>query len=127
MGNKKFEETDQKENTKEVIIYSVTEQLLEKYIQLLHMSRKAGKLVIGIDNVERAILQHRCRLIIVAEDLARNSYEKVERLPTMKSVQIIRVGTKKQYGQAFDAMEIGILCITDKNFAAGIFKLLANK
>jgi ribosomal protein L7Ae-like RNA K-turn-binding protein len=124
MVRKKFEEKVQQKYSEEVMIYSPTEQVMEKFIQLLHMSRKAGKLVIGIDNIERAMTHHKCKLIIVAEDLAKNSYDKVERLLTIKS-KIIKVGTKKLYGQAFDAMEIGILGILDKNFAAGILKLLA--
>jgi ribosomal protein L7Ae-like RNA K-turn-binding protein len=124
MVKKNFKEEAQQKGSIEVRLFSPDELLLGRYIQLLHMSRKAGKLVIGIDNVERAINQHRCKLIIVAEDLAKNSYEKLERLLNTKS-KIIRVGTKKLYGQAFDALEIGILCITDKNFAAGIEKMLA--
>ncbi len=124
MVDKKNKEKTQQESNLEVTKFSPNEQVLEKFIQLLHMSRKAGKLVIGIDNVERGINQHKCKLIIVAEDLAKNSYEKVERLLTIKS-KLIKVGNKKLYGQAFDAMEIGILGIIDKNFAAGILKLLA--
>lgn len=110
-----------------VVTYHPDGNLMDRFIHLVHMSRKAGKLQFGLENLERAIAHHKCKLIIVAEDLARNSYEKMERLVMDQSVKIIRIGTKEKYGNEFGALEIGIMCITDVNFKAGIMKMLADQ
>ncbi|HNX01715.1 MAG TPA: ribosomal L7Ae/L30e/S12e/Gadd45 family protein [Candidatus Cloacimonadota bacterium] len=127
MVEKKDQKVKANPATGSVTTYKHDGKLMDRFINLVHLSRKAGKLGLGFDNLERALAHHKCKIIIIAEDLARNSYEKLERLIAERSVKVVRVGTKKRYGDEFGALEIGVLFITDTNFAAGIMKILANQ
>ncbi len=100
------------------------EEQEQKIINLLHLSRKAGKLKIGYDECERACLNGSAKLVIKVSDLAEKSERRLQNLMKDFSIQTIEFGTKSLLGKVFNIRDLGIICIIDKNFAKGISRLV---
>jgi ribosomal protein L7Ae-like RNA K-turn-binding protein len=71
----------------------------------------------------RQMQKRRIRLLILADDISENSRKKVcemaeaQRLPTLKFL------SKGSIGELFGREEIGIIGVTDENFAKSILKV----
>lgn len=88
------------------------------------MARKAGKVTFGYDASIRACLCNRCNLIICSEDMAAKQVKGLKTVVEGLNIKMLRLGKKKEFGEAFNMRDVGIICIEDKNFAKGILKLV---
>jgi len=96
----------------------------DKVMNLLHMSRKAGKMQTGFDACERSCFIGDTKLIIYASDLAEKRKKHMQIQADANNVKIIEYGSKALFGKEFKIRDIGILCIEDANFANGILRLI---
>ncbi len=99
------------------------EEREQKIINLLHLARKAGKLILGYDDCARACKNGSAKVIIKVSDLAKGTERKLLNLMEDFSVQTIQLGTKSLFGETFNIRDLGIICVIDKNFAKGISRL----
>ena len=97
----------------------------EKVLNLLHMSRKAGKLTLGFDACERSCHSGHSKLILVASDLAEKQKLKITSVAEAYNVKWVEIGTKKLLGEAFNTRNLGIISVDDQNFAKGIKKWIS--
>jgi ribosomal protein L7Ae-like RNA K-turn-binding protein len=97
----------------------------DKVLNLLHLSRKAGKLIFGFDACERSCFSGNSRLIVLAEDLSERQLKGMISLAEAYNVKWVKLGTKKIFGDAFKMRDLGILSVDDPNFTKGILKLLS--
>lgn len=98
-------------------------QTEEKIMNLLHLSRKAGKLAMGMFECEKLIARNRCYLVLVSGDFSENNRNKIVSMARKNKIVCKDFLTKKQLGFAMGRNELGVLSIKDKNFADGILKL----
>ena len=96
----------------------------KKVFYLLHLARKARKLQLGFDACERSCGRHHSKLMIIAEDLSKNSRRRIVFLAKEFNIKVISFGTKESFGAAFKLKNIGIICVEDENFAKGLIPLL---
>ena len=86
-----------------------------KFEGLLGLCRKAGKLVLGFDNIEKNI--RKCVLIVAASDASDRTARGIRYFG--KPV-IVTDMTKVQLGSLFGAGEVAACGITDPNFASAL-------
>ena len=91
---------------------------------LLHLAKKAGKLKTGLDETEREIRNKKVKLVLLARDIGINSYERITKLCKRDKIDYFKFSDKKSIGMQFGKRDLGILCISEKNFSKGIIKLL---
>lgn len=95
-----------------------------KILNLMQFSRKAGKMVSGLDACLRGINHHILRLVIVAEDTSARTQNSLIRANNSNPnpVKIIVTGTQKEISYALGLPVTGVFGISDKNFAAKILE-----
>jgi len=95
---------------------------LKKMINLMQFARKAGKLVGGMDACLRALHRGKVYLMIVTEDTAERTAERVRRelAETQAKVFLLRAGFQTPVSEALGLPITGIFGIIDKQFAAAI-------
>ena len=93
-------------------------------LNLLHLTRKAGKLKLGFDACERSILSGKSDLLLFCSDLSQNTQNRLQNLLKKHNTKSKKFGTVSLLGNAFKTKDLGILSIEDKNFASGILRLI---
>lgn len=100
--------------------------LENKLAGLLHMARRAGRLSLGFDACERACHKSTVKLIVMAEDLAPRTGEKMQTVADACNLKVIKCGTKEFWGETFKIKDVGIMGVEDSNIANGIRKAVKN-
>lgn len=95
-----------------------------KILNLMQFSRKAGKLVSGLDACVRGINHHILRLLIVAEDTSIRTQDNLKKINSSNPspVKIIVTGSQKEISYALGLPITGVFGISDKNFASKILE-----
>jgi ribosomal protein L7Ae-like RNA K-turn-binding protein len=96
---------------------------IDKMIKLLHLARRARKMVFGFDACKRSVSAGHSHLVILASDLVNRSKQEMIAIAEANGVQWLQAGTKDAFGSAFQARDIGIISVEDANFAKGIRKI----
>lgn len=99
-----------------------SQEAKEKITGLLHLARKAGRVVFGFAACERACMNGNASLILVAKDLAGRQKTSLRTVAEANNVKYLEFGSKHYLGEAFKIRDVGIICVQDKNFASGIVK-----
>ncbi|MDD4310424.1 MAG: ribosomal L7Ae/L30e/S12e/Gadd45 family protein [Candidatus Cloacimonetes bacterium] len=96
----------------------------DKIVNLMQFSRKAGKLVSGLEACIRGINHQQIRLLIVAEDTSDRTKNNIIRSNNSNSnpVKMIFTGTQREISYALGLPVTGVFGISDKNFAAKIME-----
>ena len=89
---------------------------------LLHLARKAGKVIFGFDACQRSCLNAKAKLILAAKDLSSRQRSSLKTLAEANNIKFLEFGTKRFLGESFKQRDVGIICIEDRNFANGIVK-----
>ncbi len=92
---------------------------------LLGFANKAGKLKFGMSACCHSCSAGKAKLVLQAENLSRNSQNKIASVISQNNIRKISYGTKEQFGRLFNRTNTGLICIEDKNFASGIEKAIA--
>ncbi|MDP2173323.1 MAG: ribosomal L7Ae/L30e/S12e/Gadd45 family protein [Candidatus Cloacimonadaceae bacterium] len=90
-----------------------------KILNLMQFARKAGKLVAGADACIRAMHRNKLYLIVIAEDTATRSTQKILREIEENKLPVasIQMGNQISISNALGLPLTGILGISDKQFA----------
>ena len=83
----------------------------------LGLAQKAGKVASGDFAVRSALKSGQAKLLVVAEDAARNSNKDMYYLAEVAGVEVIELLTRDELGYAIGKAKRTALVITDNNFA----------
>ena len=101
----------------------------KKWMGMLSLCRKAGKLRIGFEPVKDSIEAGEARLVLFASDFSPRSRERIEKAlaksgdPTgSRTVEAAMADLAQVCGK-----QAGVLAVTDEGFAAGIVRQLCDR
>jgi ribosomal protein L7Ae-like RNA K-turn-binding protein len=94
----------------------------DKIINLMQFARKAGKLVAGTDACLRALHRGKLYALIITEDTADRTTQKVryELTEARSGLPVYIIGTQEAYSMALGLPVTGVFGISDKQFAVAI-------
>lgn len=100
-----------------------------KWMGMLSLCRKAGRLKIGAQPVKESIEAGEARLILFASDFSPRSRERMEKAlaksgdpPGSRTVEAAMADLAKVCGK-----QAGVVAVTDEGFAAGLSRLLSGQ
>lgn len=93
-----------------------------KILNLLTICRKAGKIGLGYDSMESAVLSGKCKLIIVADDASDRTKKSAGRLAENYNVPIIFTECTKEDILEKCGKASGVLTVNDSGFAKAFLK-----
>ena len=88
-------------------------------IKILGFANRARKLTLGMTSTLRSYKMGKVSLVLLASDLSENASQKIKASLETK-IPIMNYGTKDLFGQAFGRREVGIVGVTDPQFAKSI-------
>ncbi len=94
---------------------------------LLSMCRKAGRLVLGMDEVKGSCLRHEARCVLTARDFSDNSLKEIERVCVRSKIPMINLPDTMDDIAAAVGKRCGVMSVTDKGFAEAVAKKLSAK
>lgn len=92
----------------------------QKIYSLLGLAQRSGRVKSGVFLSRQAILKKKAKLIIIAENAARNTFEQIMILCKRYDVPVFVYGTKENLGRCIGKGERSVICVLDKGFAAAI-------
>ncbi len=100
--------------------------MTDELLGLLGLCKKAGKLVLGEEEVIDLALAHKLRLILLASDAAEGGAQKVARCAQEGNAPCVRVSLNKaQLGSAVGRASCAAAGVTDVGFAAAMAEKLS--
>ncbi|HHY81071.1 MAG TPA: 50S ribosomal protein L7ae [Clostridiales bacterium] len=94
----------------------------DKFLSILGLCQKAGKLVSGSVQCENAIKNGKAYLVILSNEASESTEKEFSRLCRSNNVDMIIIGTKEQLGGAIGKESRTILAVSDKAFADMLLK-----
>lgn len=94
----------------------------EKFLSLLGLCQKAGKLVSGTMQCEGAIRSEKAFLVIMSEEASDATQEKFMHLCNSREIDIIVTGTRYQLGGAIGKESRTLLAVIDEAFHKMLLK-----
>lgn len=94
----------------------------KKFLQILGLCQRAGKLASGETSCLNAIRDASAQLIIVAENASDNTKKKFSDSASFYNRELIVIGDKFELGRAIGKEERAVLCIMDGGFAKKILE-----
>lgn len=98
---------------------------MKRVYHLLGLAQKAGRLVSGFDAVERAVVRGRARLVIISQDAAARTAERMRRLADAKGVPWVTWAGKREIGEAIGRPDRAVVAIIDAGMAEAVRKALS--
>jgi predicted RNA-binding protein YlxR (DUF448 family) len=95
----------------------------QKIISLLQLAKRAGKINFGSDTVLKIMKKEKSGLIIITNDLATKSQDRIKREIDINKFDIKHWGTKDLIFTKLGKFA-GIMILTDNNFVKGLNDLL---
>lgn len=95
-----------------------------KYLGLLGLSAKAGKVVSGADACREAIEKHKIKLLIVAEDAAERTKRNFQMLCERKKIPVVITGKIEILSKAIGKNNKAVIGIKDGNLSKEIYKII---
>lgn len=92
------------------------------WFNLLGLSRRAGKLAPGENQVTLAIKRHQAVLVIIAEDAGAAVYRKYHLWTQDLGIPLVKLGTKVALGHAIGMGPHAVLAILDQEFGGRILE-----
>lgn len=83
---------------------------------------KSGNLVSGSFSTEKAIKEHKAKVVIVAGDIADNSRKKYENMCKFYHVPVFFYGTKDELGHAIGKEYRASIAIIDQGLANAVIQ-----
>ena len=95
------------------------------WLSFLGMARKAGAVVIGEDAAAQAVLDHKARLILLANDAGDTTAQRVKRLESDKTPVLTLPEGKEEVGGIVGFAAVAVVTVTDLGFASALVEKLA--
>jgi len=93
-----------------------------KFLSMLGLAQRAGKLTSGEDKVLEAIQKGKAQLVIVAKDASHNTIKKFSDKCKFYKVPIMVNFERETLGRATGRMERVLIAVMDKGFAEALAK-----
>ena len=91
---------------------------------LLGLGARGRLVVLGVEQVREALKSGHCDLVVVAEDAAEHSRDKVLPLAAAKAVRVIWGPSTVVLGRAVGKEQVAAVGVTDRRLAKGIRELM---
>lgn len=101
----------------------------QKWMGMLSLCRKAGKLKIGFEPVKESIESGEARLVLYSADFSPRSRERMEKALAKSGDP---PGSRTVEATMFDLAQVcgkqaGVVAVTDEGFTAGLTRLLCDQ
>ena len=96
---------------------------MNKFLQLLGLAMRAGKVVSGEDFVIQEIRSGKAQLVILSMDAKKNTEKKISDKCHSYKVPLLRYGTRQELGNAIGKEARVVIAVTDRGFARSFMKL----
>lgn len=101
--------------------------MIDKFLQFLGLTKRAGKLQEGYNKCEDAIKRSSIYLIVMSLDASQNTIDKFLLYGDRYKVPILHGYSKEDLGAALGLAEIKILGVTDKKMSERLLHLWKEK
>lgn len=99
------------------LLNSVQAAIGQRILGLLGVARKAGAVISGTSQLQAAFGRQEIRYLMIAEDAAAGSVEKITRQAEQENVQWVRFSSQELLGQIAGRENRNCIGIKDKQFA----------
>lgn len=98
----------------------------DKVLSMLGLARRAGKLSMGHDMAQQALLKNRARLLLICSDVSPRLVKEFQKTMELHSINIPLFQTDITIEEIhfFVGYKAGVLTVDDENFASRIISLL---
>ena len=100
----------------------LSDKVLKKIISLLGMARKSRMVVMGFDPVLDSLKKEPGGLLILAEDLAENTRNKLQEANKDAADGAVSIFTKEALGEMLGGQPVGLVYVPRRDFSAAIKK-----
>lgn len=100
---------------------------MHKFLSLLGLCKRAGKLAAGEVAAEQAVRKKQAYLLILAEDASANTKKKFHNSAAYYELPLAEIGNKDKLGRAIGAEMRSIIAITEEGFAKKLKQLADEK
>ena len=94
-----------------------------KFLSLLGLCKRAGKLVAGEVAAEQAVRGKKAYLLILSEDASKNTKKKFRNSAAYYELPLAEIGAKEELGRAIGTDMRSIIAITEEGFAKKLRQL----
>lgn len=98
---------------------------MRKIYNMIGLASRAGRIVSGLDAVERCVRQGKSALVIISDDLSANSKDRIVSACTVNQVPWVVLGDRYELGASMGKEYRVAVSINDSGFAKAIAKLNA--
>ena len=96
---------------------------MNKFLSLLGLCKRAGKLAAGEVAAEQAVRGKNAYLLILSEDASKNTKKKFRNSAAYYELPLAEIGTKEELGRAIGADMRSVIAITEEGFAKKLKQL----
>ncbi len=96
----------------------------ERFLGLLGLAKKAGKVVSGEFSTERSVKDGRSKLVLVSAEASDNTTKKFTNMCAHYKIPILLFGTKEELGHAMGQEFRASLSVEDAGFAKAMSERL---
>lgn len=96
---------------------------MNKFLSLLGLCKRAGRLAAGEVAAEQAVRKKQAQLLILAQDASKNTKKKFTNSAAYYELPLAEIGTKEELGRAIGADMRSIIAITEEGFAKKLNQL----
>lgn len=93
-----------------------------KFLSLLGLCQKAGKMISGSMQCESAIRSGKAYLVIISEEASKSTVDDFTRLCSDRDIPYVITGTKAELGDAIGKYNRTLLAVSDPAFKEMIVK-----
>lgn len=98
----------------------------QRFFQLLGLAQRAGKVVSGHDLVINEIRRGKARLVLISQDAATATKQKVKTKGSYYNIKVVEIGNRETLGHAIGKEQRVVLAVTDEGFANKLLIILGN-
>lgn len=101
----------------------------KKYLSMLGMARRAGKLSMGHDTAMKSLKSKKAQLIVFASDISPRLVEEFDRASNRFCPDIACIMVDETINELYKALgyKAGVISVNDKNFSNRINELINSK
>lgn len=96
---------------------------MNKTISVLGLARKSGNLSLGTDCVKQAMLNKQSKLIVIASDVSKRSFQKFKKYAENDNVSIIIMKASMDEVEDMFGKKVGVISVNNEGFAKKIIEL----
>ena len=96
----------------------------KKYLSLLGMARRAGKLSMGHDMALKAVKEKKARLVVLASDVSLRLIEEFKRACSSENINTVQIEETINDIHSALGYKAGVITVNDENFSDRIEELI---